>query len=147
MCTVVCLCITGSDVNTSIQLLQAEYSILPPTFSKDSLRELGKEFPEGYQIPESAIRKRLDIRTKSVFTIGGRDERVMNYAFSLDMIPGGDQLLLGVHISDVTYFLKRDCKLDIEASHRAVTSTVYSTDQPQVRVSTQGNCHIQRSIR
>ncbi len=64
---------------------------------------------------------REDLTDLSIFTIDGPNTRDFDDALSLQPIDGG--YMLGVHITDLTTFIKVDGHLDREASERA--SSVY----------------------
>ena len=115
---------SGTDKLTGLKLLKTEYGVPPANFSQEALRELNTEYPEGYSLPDQTIRKRLDFREKTVFTIGQEREKSLNTAFSLDMLQGG-QLLLGIHIADVSHFLKREALLNTEINSRVVNFNLY----------------------
>ena len=72
-------------------------------------------------IPESEISKRLDLRTKRIFTIDPITARDLDDALSIDKI--SDNIYeIGVHIADVSYFVQQGTDLDKEATKRC-TST------------------------
>lgn len=73
------------------------------------------------QISESEIARRLDLRNELIFTIDPVDAKDFDDALSLEILPNGN-FYLGVHIADVTHYLKRDSILDKEAVERG-TST------------------------
>lgn len=78
------------------------------------------------ELSESDIKGRLDLRDKLIFTIDGDDARDFDDAVSLDILPNGNYSL-GVHIADVTNYVKENTPLDTEAFHRA--TSVYLADR------------------
>ncbi|KAI8332641.1 hypothetical protein BC941DRAFT_381247 [Chlamydoabsidia padenii] len=67
-------------------------------------------------IPEDNRRNFIDVR---VFTIDRKDSDVLDDALSIQRL-GDDTFEIGVHISDVTYFIKANSPLDKEARARGV---------------------------
>lgn len=72
-------------------------------------------------IPASEIARRLDLRNHLVFTIDPFDARDFDDAVSLETTPEG-HWILGVHIADVSYYVREGTWLDKEAYKRG-TST------------------------
>jgi len=87
---------------------------LPYEFSKEALIE-AENIPE--EIDEEEISKRLDLRDKIIFTIDPIDAKDFDDAVSIEKLSDGNYLL-GVHIADVSHYVKRDNSLDIEAFNR-----------------------------
>lgn len=68
---------------------------------------------------------RLDLRDKTVFTIDGADAKDLDDAISVEK--KGDGYLLGVHIADVSNYVRENTQLDKEAMARA--TSVYFSDK------------------
>lgn len=66
------------------------------------------------QIPEYEIKNRLDLRNEITFTIDPFDAKDFDDAVSLKKLDNGNYLL-GVHIADVSYYVKPGTALDKEA--------------------------------
>lgn len=96
---------------------------LPEEFPKKVLDEAEKVAVE---IPQEEIDRRLDIRHLPVFTIDGEDAKDLDDAISIEVLPNGNYNL-GVHIADVTHYVKEKSKLDKEALKRA--TSVYLVDK------------------
>ena len=77
-------------------------------------------------VREEDIQKRKDLRGKHIFTIDGADSKDFDDAVSLDILPNGNYLL-GVHIADVSHYVKEDGPLDKEALKRG--TSVYLLNQ------------------
>ncbi|MGL5692987.1 MAG: ribonuclease R, partial [Peptostreptococcaceae bacterium] len=96
---------------------------LPEEFPKKVLEEA--EFV-AQPIPEEEIERRLDIRDLKTFTIDGEDAKDLDDAISIEQLDNGNYKL-GVHIADVTHYVKEKSKLDKEALKRA--TSVYLVDK------------------
>jgi ribonuclease R len=94
---------------------------LDPNFPPEVVAEA-----EGAAIDDSAIGGRLDYRKKFVFTIDPASARDFDDAISLETVRGGGWRL-GIHIADVSHFVRLGTQLDKEAIKRA--TSVYLPDQ------------------
>ncbi|MBQ4054637.1 MAG: ribonuclease R [Clostridia bacterium] len=70
-------------------------------------------------------KSRLDLREKVIFTIDGADAKDLDDAISLEKTAKG--WLLGVHIADVSHYVRPGSALDGEAMERG--TSVYFTDK------------------
>ena len=75
-------------------------------------------------IPEEELAKRLDLRDKIIFTIDGADTKDIDDAVSLARTQDGGWAL-GVHIADVSHYVRAGSALDAEAFERG-TSVYYA---------------------
>jgi ribonuclease R len=96
---------------------------LPDVFQRH-VEEEAKSFPD--RIPESELVRRLDLREKTVFTIDPADAKDFDDAVSLEHL-GSGHVLLGVHIADVSAFVRPGSALDREALSRG--TSVYLVDR------------------
>lgn len=72
-------------------------------------------------IPDDELARRLDLRAKRTFTIDPEDARDFDDAIHVERLPDG-HLEVGVHIADVSHYVRQDSRLDAEAYQRG-TST------------------------
>ncbi|HHY90494.1 MAG TPA: ribonuclease R, partial [Clostridiales bacterium] len=110
------------DVGTDILSVIRKYK-LPEVFPK-RVEEEAQRIPE--EIPEEEKRRRRDLRNERIFTIDGADAKDLDDAVSIKKLENGDYLL-GVHIADVSYYVKEGSALDKEAFKRG--TSVYLVDR------------------
>lgn len=79
-----------------------------------------------WKIPDDEIIKRRDLRKCRIFTIDPTGARDLDDALSVTPLADGT-FEVGVHIADVTYFVRPNSDLDREARRRA--TTVYLVQQ------------------
>ncbi|MBQ0078996.1 MAG: ribonuclease R [Eubacterium sp.] len=77
-------------------------------------------------VTEEDMKGRRDLRDKIVYTIDGADSKDFDDAVSIDKLPNGNYLL-GVHIADVSHYVREGDYLDKEALNRG--TSVYLLDQ------------------
>ena len=112
---------TGNN-NTEMHAILAEYG-LPYSYPQEIEKEANK-IPE--TITEDEIKRRIDFRTTTTFTIDPRDAKDFDDALSIKDL--GDGLWeVGVHIADVTHFVPEGGIIDQEAVKRA--TSVYLVDR------------------
>jgi ribonuclease R len=71
-------------------------------------------------IPNDEIRRRVDMRGVLCFTIDPEDAKDFDDAVSYEELPGGGARL-GVHIADVSYYVREGTILDAEARERGTS--------------------------
>lgn len=91
------------------------------TFSKEVLEE-SKKIAE-LRIEQRDYEKRQDLRGEKIFTIDSSHSKDLDDAVSLEMM--GEYYRLGVHIADVSHYIKHGSILDKEAEKRG-TSVYYA---------------------
>ncbi len=92
-------------------------------FPDDVIEQL-KTIPS--EVSESELKGRTDLRDMEIFTIDGDDTKDIDDAISLKVLPN-DNYELGVHIADVSYYVKENTPLDKEARKRG--TSVYLADR------------------
>ncbi|GAA0076703.1 ribonuclease R [Clostridium sp. CTA-5] len=96
---------------------------LPEEFSKKVLK-FAEQIPE--TISEEEYKRRVDLRNIKMVTIDGEDAKDLDDAVSIEKLEDGN-FKLGVHIADVTNYVKENNPLDKEALKRA--TSVYLIDR------------------
>ena len=91
----------------------------------DKVRDEAKKF-EGVEVSEKDCEGRMDLRTLPIFTIDSAETKDIDDAISLTRTSDGG-FELGVHIADVSNYVKPGTELDNEAFSRA--TSVYYADQ------------------
>ncbi|WP_459130002.1 ribonuclease R [Guggenheimella bovis] len=93
-----------------------------------SMFELETDFPEDVlahantlkrEITAEDLKKRRDLRDRFIITIDGRDAKDFDDAISIE--PHEKGYLLGVHIADVTHYVKENDPIDREAFKRGTS--------------------------
>jgi ribonuclease R len=72
------------------------------------------------EVPEEEIAKRIDLRDRNVVTIDGETAKDFDDAVEVQNLPNGN-LLLGVHIADVSHYVTEGSALDREAFERGTS--------------------------
>ena len=96
---------------------------IPDTFSEEVMQEADK-------LPNEVFEKekvgRRDLTNEVIFTIDGDDTKDIDDAISIDRKVNGNYVL-GVHIADVSYYVKEGSPLDNDAMERG--TSVYLVDR------------------
>ncbi len=96
---------------------------LPLHFPQDAVRE-AEQLPGSFS--DEDLRDRLDYRTKVTVTIDPEDAKDFDDAVSYEALPGGI-VRLGVHIADVSHYVREGSALDREALSRG--TSVYMVNE------------------
>lgn len=91
-------------------------------FAEATLDE-ANSIPQQVELPE--LLKRKDLSQRTIVTIDGDDSKDFDDAISIEKIPEG--FMLGVHIADVSHYVKENSPLDKEAYERG--TSVYVCDR------------------
>ena len=92
-------------------------------FPDDVKEEVSKMPMEVYDVE---LKDRRDLRNEVIFTIDGDDTKDIDDAISIKKLPNG-HYQLGVHIADVSYYVREGSPLDNEAMERG--TSVYLVDR------------------
>ena len=96
---------------------------LPYEFPEQVIKEAKKIKQE---IDKDDIKNRRDLRNEEIFTIDGEDAKDLDDAVNVKKIDNGNYIL-GVHIADVSHYVKEGSFLDKEAIIRG--TSVYMLDR------------------
>lgn len=110
------------DNETEMHAILADYG-LPYQFPDEVLRA-AEQIPD--DINPTEIAKRRDMRQVTTFTIDPADAKDFDDALSFQRLPNGN-IEVGVHIADVSHYVKPGSILDTEAIERA--TSVYLVDR------------------
>ncbi|MEL7609742.1 MAG: ribonuclease R [Bacillota bacterium] len=110
-----------NEAGTDILSIVRQYD-LPEAFTKSALRQARTlKAPDG-----DAVARREDLRSLPIITIDGADAKDLDDAISLVPL-GCDNMLLGVHIADVSAYVPEGSPLDKDAYTRG--TSVYLLDR------------------
>lgn len=110
------------DHQTEIHAILADYG-LPNKFTPD-VEDFANKI--NTNISEKEIKKRRDLRKDLTFTIDPKDAKDFDDALSFKVLDNGNYEI-GIHIADVSHYLKEGTILDDEAYKRA--TSVYLVDR------------------
>lgn len=111
------------DTETHIEAVLLSHKVRQ-VFPKDVIEE-AKKVSEGV-IPEEEYKKRKDLRKLPIITIDGSDAKDLDDAVYAEKL-NEKEYRLGVHIADVSYYVKEDKKIDKEALKRG--TSIYLADR------------------
>ena len=116
-----------NDVGTDILSFVYEYNFKPefPSEVMDEIEDIPSYLTDE-EINKELKGNRIDLRDKIIFTIDGIDTKDIDDAISLSKDEKG-LYHLGVHIADVSYYVKEGSLLDEEAYFRG--TSVYLVDR------------------
>ncbi|MFD0696495.1 ribonuclease R [Paenibacillus sp. GCM10027628] len=110
----------GVDILAIVRKFQ-----LPEAFHEEVILEADAA-PDSITEEEIVDQGRRDLRNKRIVTIDGEDAKDLDDAVNVERLENGNYLL-GVHIADVSYYVREGSALDQEAYNRGCS--VYLTDR------------------
>ena len=116
--------IIGHKHDPGVDILSIIYKYNINVEFPDDVKEEVKTIPS--EVSEEETVGRRDLRDEVIFTIDGDDTRDIDDAISIEKLPNGNYKL-GVHIADVSYYVKEGSPLDVEAQERG--TSVYLVDR------------------
>ncbi len=116
--------ILGHKDDVGIDILSKVYEHdIEPNFLEETMEEI-KNIPD--HVSENELDGRKDLRDKKIITMDGDDAKDFDDAISIERLDNGNYLL-GVHIADVTHYVKEGTSLGRDAEERA--TSVYLVDR------------------
>ena len=115
--------IIGHKNDPGVDILSIVYDYgINDVFSEDVMNEVDK-LPS--EVKKEETQERVDLTNECIFTIDGDDTKDIDDAVSIKK--DGENYILGVHIADVSYYVKEGTKLYEEAKDRG--TSVYLVDR------------------
>ena len=131
------------DKDVDLRSMMVQYN-LPDDFPaevKENARDVVGRFD-----PEEEKQRRLDLTGEMVLTIDPDDAKDYDDAISMHRTDDG-HWELGVHIADVSYFVKPGSPLDVEAQHRGNSTYFPGHVVPMLpEVLSNGVCSLQEGV-
>ncbi|ONI43102.1 ribonuclease R [Candidatus Epulonipiscium fishelsonii] len=116
--------ILGHVNDPGVDILSIIYEFdLPMEFPNEVMKEVSQISEE---VSEKDKQGRIDLRNIQMVTIDGEDAKDLDDAVSLEILENGIYRL-GVHIADVTHYVKEKSELDKEALERG--TSIYLVDR------------------
>jgi len=123
-----CIKILGHKNDAGIDILSIAYKYgIYDEFSDEVLKELDS-IPN--EVNEKELINRKDLTNEMIFTIDGADTKDIDDAISIEYKDG--IYTLGVHIADVSHYVKENTALGDEAYNRATSSYLADTVIPML---------------
>ena len=120
--------VIGHKNDPGVDILSIAYMYeIEPNFSKEVEEEL-KFIPT--QVNESDLVGRVDLTDEIIFTIDGKDTKDIDDAISLKK--ENDEYVLGVHIADVSNYVKENTALGDAAYERGTSNYLADTVIPMI---------------
>ena len=116
--------VIGHKHDPGVDILSIIYKYNINVEFPDDVKEEVKNIPS--EVSPEECEGRRDLRDEVIFTIDGDDTRDIDDAISIEKLPNGNYKL-GVHIADVSYYVKEGSPLDVEAQERG--TSVYLVDR------------------
>ncbi len=114
------------DAGIDILSIAYKYGIINE-FNPETLKEIEKIPTE---VKEEELLNRTDLTAKMIFTIDGIDTKDIDDAISLEM--DGENYILGVHIADVSHYVKNNTALGDDAYNRGTSAYLADTVIPML---------------
>ncbi|MCM3567469.1 ribonuclease R [Neobacillus mesonae] len=116
--------ILGHKNDPGVDILSIIHKHGLPLAFPDEVLQQANSVPD--TIDESELANRRDLRNETIVTIDGADAKDLDDAVTVTRLENGNYKL-GVHIADVSYYVKEGSPIDKEAEERA--TSVYLVDR------------------
>ncbi|XP_041364401.1 helicase with zinc finger domain 2-like [Gigantopelta aegis] len=117
----------GRTVEEGVAILDIEHNV-HRKYKQETETEVKTLYHHDYQLPRDVYQTRHNITDRWCFTVDAPSTNDLDDALSIDQLPDGNYEV-GVHIADVSYFVKRNSCIDAEALQR-MTSLYPLNDDP-----------------
>ncbi|MGM0495674.1 MAG: ribonuclease R [Bacillota bacterium] len=115
--------VLGNSDDDGIEIIETTHKYgLSDDFNKEEIK-YAKNVPQ--EVSSEEINSRKDLRQETIFTIDGESTKDIDDAISIQKT-NDNNYILGVHIADVSYYVKEDSVLDKTAYERG--TSVYLAD-------------------
>lgn len=115
--------ILGHVNDPGVDILSITYEMgVPYEFSEEVIKQLD-DIP--FEVRKEDLKNRTDLTDEVIFTIDGDDTKDIDDAISIEK--KGKNYILGVHIADVSYYVRPNTPLDNDAYERG--TSVYLADR------------------
>uniref|UniRef100_A0A2C9KWS8 RNB domain-containing protein n=1 Tax=Biomphalaria glabrata TaxID=6526 RepID=A0A2C9KWS8_BIOGL len=108
----------AGDIDVETQCILLKHDVDDKEFSPRVSASIRQLFP--WRIPASELAARKDLRDTCIFTIDSKVTDDMDDALSIEEVETG-VYQVGVHIADVSYFVRENTELDDATRERAVS--------------------------
>ena len=120
--------VLGHKNDPGVDILSIAYSHgISDEFSEETMKELDTIPTE---VTENDKKGRKDLTNEVIFTIDGDDTKDIDDAISIEK--NGNTYTLGVHIADVSYYVKEGMAIYEDAKERATSSYLADTVIPMI---------------
>ena len=134
----------GHKDDPGVDILMEAYKFGIEKDISDAVKAELKDIPDF--VDEKDLIDRMDLRDKEIFTIDGKDTKDIDDAISLDILDNGNYFL-GVHIADVTNYVKFGTALYQDARKKATSSYLANTVIPMLpRKLSNGICSLNPNV-
>ncbi|MBU9722215.1 MULTISPECIES: ribonuclease R [Bacillaceae] len=121
--------VLGHKNDPGVDILSVIYKHgLPLEFEQETL-DHADSVPN--EIDPSELENRRDLRDETIVTIDGADAKDLDDAVQVKKLENGNYLL-GVHIADVSYYVKEGSAIDKEAAERATSAYLVDRVIPMI---------------
>ncbi len=135
--------VIGHITDPGVDILSIAYKYgIYDDFGEEVLKEC-ENIPE--EVSKDELPKRVDLTNKEIFTIDGDDTKDIDDAISLEM--NNENYVLGVHIADVSHYVKENTFLGDETFNRGTSSYLADTVIPMLpRQLSNGICSLNENV-